>query len=398
MTAVTLQGQFPPVRIDVFDKNMQFEFTLADFRSVSVVHRWGATTTGTVTVDVTHPRIGRLLALGERLTVDWFVGSTRADYADPAKWLRVLSGGFVAVNAVGPDGAGYVELSTSDDHNLLGRVLAWPDPTSAVGSQSVEYDVQSGPAETVVKHFIQANVVTRLGLPVVVAADQGRGSTLSVSARFDTLEDLLMDAAADAGVGMRFTQQSDGTVLMDCYVPTDRTTSVIFGEEYGNLSDWTLLRSDPTGTRAVVGGSGDGTSQTLVEVVDPLGEESLWGTVYEIYVEGTSTTTTATLTADGTTELTNTQATAGVSATALETPGCRFGVDYFTGDLVGVKTIGDLVVSERVVSTTLGWSSDEGVTVTPQLGDVNEAQEPNAAVAAAIARIAKAMRRGRTRP
>lgn len=394
-----IPAQYPPVRISVYDKTGTFLFPLADFRSVSTVHRWSAASTGTITVDPSHPRIGDLLALGARVCVDWFVGTTREEYAGDDAWLNVLTGAFVAVNAQGPDGDGYVELSTSSDANCLGRVLAWPVPSAAIGSQTSESDDQTGPAETVFKHYFQANAVDRLGMPFAVAADEGRGDTLTVSARFDTLEDLLLDACADAGIGISWTRRaSDGVTVVDVYTGTDRSDTVIFGEEYGNLSDWTLLRADPTGTRAVVGGSGDGVDQTLVTVVDPLGEEPLWGTVYEIYVDGTSTTDTDALTSDGETELADTQATAGVSATTLETPGCRWGVDYVTGDTVGVETIGGLVSAERVTATTLSWSATDGTEVVPQIGDQNESQEPNAVMAAAIARLAKAARKGRTRP
>lgn len=386
----------PPVRTRVFDKNRAYLFPLDGARSVSATVRHMGKGTGTVTVDLDHPRIDVLLAEGTRVTMDYFVGDTLEEYLDDSKWLRLINGPLLNVDANGPIGQGYVNLLIHDDFGILERALAWPVPTAAITAQTSEYDVRSGPAETVAKGYVAA-AVTRLGLPVAVAADQGRGAAVSLSARFDSLADLLVDACDAAGIGFRFTQRADGVIEFDCYVPVDRTASVVATEASGTLLDWQVLRTAPSGTRAVVGGSGDGTARALATVSGTFGDEAAWGFPYEVFVEETSATTVALAQAAGATALETLTSEAGVSATLAETPVVRYGRTYQVGDILSVAPTPSLSVAERVSSCTVTWNTDDGLSVSPEVGNASDTQDPNATLAVAISGLMRAVRKMRSR-
>lgn len=386
----------PPMRLDLYDQEFNRICQIGSFRTLSVTVRHGSAGSGVITVDLDHPRLVDLMTLGTRAVVDLFVGSTRADYFDESKWIRLMSGPLNSVTAAGPLGeSDYVNVTIADDWSIMSRVLAWPAPLAAIGAQTVENDERTGPAETVVKGLISDNVVSRLGLPFTVAADQGRGADITTSARFDTIADLVADSSAAAGIGVSFTQ-SGASVVVDAYEPVDRSARVVFGAPYGNVTDWMLTRSDPTGTRAVIGGDGDGTSQVLSTAVDPSGEETSWGTVCEVYLDGTGTDTAA-LTSYGLTQLASTQSGTAVDASTIEVPAVRFGVHYWVGDTVAVWLTDDLQVTEQVSEVTVTWNSDEGLQVTPQIGDTASTQTPSATLAAAISRLGRGVRRMRTR-
>src|SRR5690606_37393884 len=84
--------------------------------------------------------------------------------------------------------AGTIDPSEGVQFELLGHetvlwdVTGWPVTANSLSNQNVGYWRQRGPGETVVKAAAAANV-DRPGMPVSVAADQGRGGTVGVASR-----------------------------------------------------------------------------------------------------------------------------------------------------------------------------------------------------------------------
>src|SRR6185312_7835189 len=129
-----------------------------------------------------------------------------------------------AINSSGPSRASRVTLTLEDDQRILWNILGWPNPGGSITQQGAidKYDKRSGAAETVFKGFVQANAVTRLGLPVVVLPDRGRGSNLTIYSRMHSLADRLLPAIDGAGIGFTVDQQLVNGVpklVVDCYTP-----------------------------------------------------------------------------------------------------------------------------------------------------------------------------------
>ena len=148
---------------------------------------------------------------------------------------------------------------------LTGR-LALPEVHGDFGAQ--DYDVRTGPAETVIKGLVQDNAsqaapIAARRMDFVVETDGGRGGEVTVRARFHTLWDDVQKAAAAGGVGMRLV---DG--VFSVYVPA-ATPVATFGRGLGNLNDYTLRGRAPGGNYGYGGGQGEGTARTVVEYLDP---------------------------------------------------------------------------------------------------------------------------------
>lgn len=383
-----------PFRVNIFGPDLAPWFPISSFQSCSATLRHLAKSTGTLTVDLTHPRAEQLFTAGARATVDYFVGLAGASYADPANWVRLINGPLQTLQAQGPFRTGNVTFGIEDDYGILGAALAWPKPSAALSAQIVAADVQTGPAETVIKHYVQANAVTRLGLPgLSVAADLGRGPTVTASARFTLLSDLLPDLARQAGFGLRFTQTGSSRVF-DVYSVTDRSARPLT-EASGVVNDWTLLRGGPDCTRAVVGGSGAGTARVFGSSANTA-LETEWGQVVEAFGEDTATNVLATLNADAATLVAASPATAGFTVDIQEGPAFRFGRNMFVGDTIAVEISPNLSVTDALTQASVSWSVESGLSISPQVGDTSVSQGPNAVLAAAISRIAKGLRAGRS--
>lgn len=388
-----------PLRLTIYDKDNTALFPLPDYRTLTITLRHLATSSGTLTIDPDHPRADSLFQAGRRYTIDYYLdGADTAGYLDPSRWLRLSSGRVSTIDANGPlAGSSYANISLIDDFDVVNRTLVWPVPTAAVTAQTDEYRTLTGPCETVFKTLFQENVITRLGQSrYVVASDEGRGDTITVEGRFDLIDDLLGDYLAASGLGLSFVQGSDGHVMVDVYETADLSSTVTASEASGTLTGWEVLRSDPSGTHAVVGGDGDGTARVFAVVEDPNGEADEWGDIHEVFVEDTSLSSSTDLVAYGETQLADLTSTAGVSAEMVDTRQLQFGTAYWLGDTIGFVISPTLTMSEQVTAVTVTWSVDDGLTVSPETGD-SETQSADVQTARAISALAKGLRRTRTR-
>jgi hypothetical protein len=88
-------------------------------------------------------------------------------------------------------------FSGNDDNWFIARMLAWPSVDGGFNEQ--DYDVRTGPAETVMKQYVEYNIGPS-AFPgrsmVTVDTDTGMGATVTGNARFDNLLDLLSSLAS----------------------------------------------------------------------------------------------------------------------------------------------------------------------------------------------------------
>lgn len=184
-------------------------------------------------------------------------------------------------------GLGQITFVAGDDLSILAGEYAPPDPAVSLGATPVVVgayqDVRTGPAETVIKAFVAANVgvgraaaragastgTTRL---VNVVATRGEGPTITGKARADPLLDFCRGLATAAKMRMWTFTDDDGLIWFDCAPAVDHNDpaeeSVVFSIDGGTLVDvqWTVTK--PQANAATVLGPGLKENRKAIQVSD----------------------------------------------------------------------------------------------------------------------------------
>ena len=310
--------------------------------------------------------------------------------------VHLVGGPVRTARGGGPGPGGDIELDVHDDWRLLQRVLGWPVPTVSgttvsgpiVGQDTAEYDVKDGPAETVAKWFI-TRAVTRLGLPVIVAADQGRGAHVELKMRMHPLADRLLPAIDQAGIGVTVRQQGDH-LLVDVYEP--QTSAFLITEASGIVAEWRWTQNAPAATRVVVGGAGEGTARAFRQSIDTP-REVAWGDVIEVFRDardvGGDVNPATTMDRRALEVLGEGAPSHGLRLTLTETGAWRYGHAFTVGDRVTHEIGPGVPVTDVLREARISYDRDEGLTITSIVGDRTE---PDTLVARAIAALTRATR------
>lgn len=236
-----------------------------------------------------------------------------------------------------------------DDNDILLGTLAYPAAPSLVTSGQA-YDVRSGASETVATAYVDANCGGSADIDryrLLTRASGGRGSSVSESARFETVLDVVKRVLAVDGYGFQVKADlSDpGPPYFEVIVPRDQSAQVEFSTFRGTIG-LPSSRTDrrPAATTAVVGGGEEGTLRVFRTATNPA-QEAIWGR-REVFVDARDSTDTAVLDNRGAAEV---QAVGPIlEIAALETVGTRYGDwrlgDWVTGQLLGVAE--SLLVTE----------------------------------------------------
>lgn len=371
-----------PFRITAWSKAFTRVGLLGDPDSVTLTPRHNQQPTGQITLRSEHQLAPRLLTEGCRLTVDYY-------------GQQVMSGLVDSIQGTASP-SGLLTVQLRDDWCLLTDLLGWPVPTAAISAQAAaEYDTKTGPAETVLKWFA-GRAITRLGLPVTVAPDLGRGSTITVQMRMNALADNLFPLVDQAGIGTSVRQVGAGLVL-DCYAPAAYPRTLT--PRSGVVTDWEWSRAAPKATRVVVGGQGDKTARVFRERVDTAAE-SLWGIKREAFLDATDVATSAMYDARGDALLAEQRATAGLRLSLAETDTFRYGQHLTVGDQVTTQLVPNAdPITDILREATISWSAHPGpdqpaLTVVPVVGERSD--DPDRILARAVTSIARAVRTDRS--
>lgn len=365
-----------PFRITVWSKTFTRRGFLGDPVAVTVNLRHNAQSGATILIPTDHRLVPDLMTPGARVTVD---------YAGD----QVLSGPVVAREGTG-DPDGLLTVTVEDDWRLLTRILGWPNPTGSITQQgaATSYNTASGSAENVVKTLAQRNI-TRLGLPVTVATNQGRGSTISAKVRMHPLWDRLVIAGVlTAGVGFTVRQNGSAGLVLDAYATG--TYPRVLTPASGIVTAWSWSLAGPKATRTVVGGQGEGTAREFrLRTSPPV--ESEFGDVVEVFTDARGESATTELDAAGDTTLAEGSPTTGLSLTLAETDTFRYGTSVRVGDLVTAQLVlGAPSITDVLSEAVLTWTAAEGFTAAPVVGERQD--DPNRTLARAVAAIARAVR------
>ncbi len=239
-----------PFVITVYDKAFHRLGWIGAYESLTVHVRHNAVSTAELVLANDHVRLAEVLADGARIVID-YEGAT------------LLSGPVTTSSGQLAPG-GTVTVTVESDWRIIRSLLGWPVPANELTAQTKRYDRRRGPAETVAKQLISANAA-RLGIPLDVEDDGGRGSVITVSARMHPLIDRLLPAVDVAGVGIRM-QQSGTQLRLSCYVP--RVRERVLTQESGVIvtGDWTTVA--PTVSNVVAGGYGEGVAREFFSASD----------------------------------------------------------------------------------------------------------------------------------
>lgn len=277
------------------------------------------------------------------------------------------------------DPIGTWEISGVDDSVVLAERLAYPTPTTAdVGAQTNAYDVRTGVASTVISAYVNANIGP--GAPsarkipnLTLAPDTAIGSTVTGNARFERLGELLSGLAVIDGLG--FDIKQSGTDLeFSVYQPTDRSATVRMDIDNNGLTKTEYTYTAPALTRAIVGGQGEGSSRTLVEVTtsDSTTAESTWARRIEVFKDQRGSANNTELTQAGNEALAEKGKTLeAISATPNDDQNMAYGIDWNLGDKVSV-VVGSTTIS-RVVTEVGLLISEDGVRIGATVGEPSTA-------------------------
>jgi hypothetical protein len=268
-----------------------------------------------------------------------------------------------------------LEISGTDDNWVISTRLCLPVVDGSPFS-SASHDVRVGAAETIMVGYVDYNMgpsamSARQVAGLTIGADLGRGGIVTARARFCSLLEMLQAIAlAGGGLGFKMAQTTGAGVnpalTFTVYEQDDKTSTVRFGTELGNLSSWGLLEDVPSGNVVYVGGQGELTARAFVERLD---QQSMmdYGRI-EFFKDQRNEANAAQLAVWGDAELQAAGAGITIEAKAVETDYPVWGVDYDLGDIVTVIVDG-MRYTETIRSVTIKMTQ-QTVSVQPIIGSV----------------------------
>lgn len=298
------------------------------------------------------------------------------------------------LTASSDDPAGTLTINGVTDSVLLEDRLAYPEPGNVDPTKQTEaHDVRTGVAETVMRQYVSWNCgpdapIGRRDPHLTLPADQGRGPTVTKSARFPVLLNLVNEIAASAGLGWRVVQKGSVRVF-EVTTVADRTAAVRLSLLNNTLASQKLAISPPTATRVLVAGQGEEVDRRFYEGTTDDAEqaETDWGRRIEVFVDQRQSSDAneykqkadEVLAEQGTTVV-------GVELVPMDNIGMTFGTDWNIGDRVAIDT--SFGSFKAVATSAVIKAGPDGFTLGATLGDATLLR-PSARQAAQLANAEK---------
>lgn len=319
--------------LNVFDTAGDLQYVITDFSSLHYVRRVNAPGLLQISLRGDHPLLG---SLADKWQVEvWRKpdgGTFARDFVGLARQEEFYHG----------QGGSKGVVTCPGLMSLLSwRIVAYyagtadktkftSDPAETVMNTLVKYNATTD--ATVVNGRLRAGAITGL----TVETDGAGGNTVDWFCAYENLLETLQKLAQIAGGDFDVVKTSATAWQWRYYdgqLGTDRTASVIFALERGNMGSpqWHDIRVDEK-TVCIVGGQGQDSSRTTVIRT---------GTNYdvddnniEVFLNATDVDTTAGLNARGDMALDEQQAQQQFEFDVIQTPGTLYGTHYTLGDLV----------------------------------------------------------------
>ncbi|MDH6462052.1 hypothetical protein M2302_002227 [Micromonospora sp. A200] len=282
--------------------------------------------------------------------------------------------------ATAEDPGGTITFEGVDDTVLLADALAVPDPSDPhmIKEWGTKHDQRTGPAETLMHQFVNANIgpgapaerrsaalVSRLRM----GTDHGRGPTVTKSARFKVLGNLVGELAVAADLGFRIIQRGD-YLHFETYSVADRSDLVRLDIYHSTLAGHRVAMSPPGTTRVIVAGNVKGGARHFEHVTtsSSTAAEADWGRRIEKFLENTNAHEGEELEQTGLEVLADEGFTSlAVQVVPMEDSAMDFGTHWNVGDQVAV-----VVEGQEVKATVTGYVmkvDQEGFRLGVVLGD-----------------------------
>ena len=228
-------------------------------------------------------------------------------------------------------------------------------------SSGTGYDEQKNVVgETAMRHYVTVDAVAPTdpdrAIPGLVLApvDQGRGTAVTVSARFQPLPDLLEQIALQSGLGWEIGYDFSGQRFVFTVLEgADRSAEVLLSPRLGNclVSGYRACLSDAP-TLAIVAGQGEAELREIVEVGTATGWDRR-----EVFVDARDLDATDALTSRGEEKLAEVGETTTLEVEYIPTPTYRYGIDFDLGDIVSAEYPGVATMQARIVAVTEQYPS-----------------------------------------
>jgi hypothetical protein len=285
---------------------------------------------------------------------------------------RIMDGRITKWSASGVGSRDTVIFTAHSPFEIFKNMRGWPVPANTLGLQNVENYIRTGPAETVLKDIVRANAL-RLGIPLTILPDQGRGAIITVSLRFQPLEEKLFPLFDQAGIGVD-VWMGESTYVLDCY------TSTVYPHELseidGTITGGSYSSTGPTVTRVVVGGQGEGVQREFRQYIDAA-REAEWGVVIEEFQDARDSDDGNVFDARATEVLAEGAPVSGLSLELSGAESLKLGVELNLGNIATAEIRGQQYTEE--VREIIRTYDENGRDVKPVLGE--RADDPNRTLA-----------------
>jgi len=379
----------PPIRIDLYDKTMAWLGPIGEPLSVTATPRRNAVSDCAFTVDAAHPRIADLMTTGTRAVVTYQPAGIEP--------FRLISGRVTERAGENPSAQATRTFTVRDDWMILQTTPGWPSPDKPIDQQdSILKYTKKGPAETVVLDLLQKMYVGVLGQSLTLPADQGRGGTVSTAFRMDYLYDQLFPAVDNAGIIVGIGQNGDHREVT---IREPDTFPFTLTEGSGVVVNGSFDVTDATATRIIVGiapvddGSDTQTARIFRQFINNTLEAQI-GEPVVMYVDGTDIALNDDVTAEAQSKANDafkdTAAKVNLDITLIESGAFRFGKTFQVGDIVSVQLNNSPVFTDYVREVGIQWDADNGLVVTPKVGNWDSSADSK--LIKEVARMGKALR------
>lgn len=344
-----------------------------DYESVSFTTVFNDVGSWKLTLDARSPVVGMLA------TPNWGVYVTRDG-------KQAFSGIWVTGRFVWETDHWSVEFNGVTDEIWLVSRLASPSPAESSAPYTVQAtDVRTGVASTVVQAYVNVNlgpgaVPARRKSGLTIAPDPAVGFSVRGEARWDSdLLAFIQPLATTGGIGFRMVQVGAG-IQFQTYWPGDKSASVKYSVDLGNLESYEFTRERPKGNYFFVGASGTGTSRIIKEFPDN-SAIATWERIEGQLVNASSTSDTTAITQLGTDAIAQNSEQVSLAFTPIEIPDMQYLVHYNVGDKISAQLVGPLptpygsdgLVVDVVRQVEVRLEKD-GQTVTPSFGTPSRSQ------------------------
>ncbi len=346
-----------PLRCTIYDKDLVRTAWVEDFVEHHVKPSHLGLGTATLIVPTDYRKLPQLAADGARALVE---------LERDGRTEKVMSGKIRGLEAEGNSRTGLTTFTIEDDKRLFYNLLGYPSPatwqpdSSGVITQSTKTDDRTGPAETVVKAYLSANLArwAGRGLPITIAPDLGRGSTINGSVRMQSLAEKLFPLLEAAGVGFTVLQGPAG-LIVDAYAT--QLFPIDLSEDGGTVDSWKVTKTPYVATAAVVGGPNTGTTREFRYTLDAV-REGRFRDIIETLVDASDQTIAAKILQKATDQLATDGDKWGVELTLTESSVFRYGLGgVHVGDGVAVDFPVDLPkITSPIGEADLSFTREDG--------------------------------------